>query len=196
VRFYTDGPSAPCCASLAAIRASAAPALALASPKVSRAPATSPSSPTGGDHCRVQTEEEIADRRAPAVSDPALRQMVRTIVQHVAALAERAEILWPIVGRIAVQVRRREHDARHPKPSRLHKVGPAGGPSSAIPPNRRLLVEPAPVRQAPKEDEVRPAAALAPSSSALEADAAAQLAPVRGIERSQLRADWHRLESR
>src|SRR5208337_2985077 len=62
VRFYTDGPSAPCCASLAAIRASAAPALALASPKVSRAPATSPSSPTGGDHCRVQTEEEIADR--------------------------------------------------------------------------------------------------------------------------------------
>ena len=36
------------------------------------------------------------------------------------------------------------------------------------------------------------AATLAPSFSALEADAAAQLAPVRGIERSQLRADWHR----
>jgi hypothetical protein len=33
---------------------------------------------------------------------------------------------------------------------------------------------------------------LAPSFSALEADVAAQLAPVRGIERSQLRADWHR----
>jgi len=36
------------------------------------------------------------------------------------------------------------------------------------------------------------AATLAPSLSALEADAAAQLAPVRWIERSQLRADWHR----
>jgi len=36
------------------------------------------------------------------------------------------------------------------------------------------------------------AATLAPSFSALEADVAAQLAPVRGIERSQLRADWHR----
>ena len=37
-----------------------------------------------------------------------------------------------------------------------------------------------------------PATTLAPSFSALEADVAAQLAPVRGIERSQLRADWHR----
>jgi hypothetical protein len=45
------------------------------------------------DHCRVQTEEEIADCQPPAVSDPALRQMVRPIVQHVAALAERAQIL-------------------------------------------------------------------------------------------------------
>ena len=36
------------------------------------------------------------------------------------------------------------------------------------------------------------ATTLAPSFSALEADVAAQLAPVRGIERSQLRSDWHR----
>jgi hypothetical protein len=36
------------------------------------------------------------------------------------------------------------------------------------------------------------ATTLAPSFSALEADVAAQLPPVRGIERSQLRADWHR----
>jgi hypothetical protein len=34
---------------------------------------------------------------------------------------------------------------------------------------------------------------LAPSFGALKADVAAQLAPVRGIERSQLRADWHSL---
>ena len=36
------------------------------------------------------------------------------------------------------------------------------------------------------------ATTLAPSFSALEADVAAQLAPVRRIERSQLRANWHR----
>jgi hypothetical protein len=33
---------------------------------------------------------------------------------------------------------------------------------------------------------------VAPSFSALEADVAARLAPVRRIERSQLRANWHR----
>ena len=38
---------------------------------------------------------------------------------------------------------------------------------------------------------MRSAATLAFSSSALEADVAAQLAPVRGIEWSQLRSNWH-----
>ena len=55
-----------------------------------------------------------------------------------------------------------------------------------------MLIEPAPVWYAAQQDEVWPATTLAPSPSALEADVAAQLAPVRGIERSQLRADWHR----
>jgi hypothetical protein len=117
--------------------------------------------------------------------------MVRPIVQHVAALTEGPQIFQPIVGGIAVQVRRREHDARHPEPSCLHKVGPTGRTSTAIPPGRRLFVEPAPVRQAAEEGEVGSATALAPSSGALEADVAAQFAPVRGIEWSQLRADWH-----
>jgi hypothetical protein len=44
--------------------------------------------------------------------------MVRPIVQHVAALTERAQILRPIVGRVAIQVRRCEHDERHPKRER------------------------------------------------------------------------------
>ena len=56
---------------------------------------------------------------------------------------------------------------------------------------KERFVEPAPVRQAAKEGEMGAAAALAPSSGALEADVAAQFAPVRGIEWSQLRADWH-----
>ena len=86
-----------------------------------------------GDRYRVRTEEEIADCQAPALSDRALCQTVRPIVHHVAALKERAQIRWPIVGRIAVQVRRCEYGARHPKPSRLHKVGPAGRASLGDP---------------------------------------------------------------
>jgi hypothetical protein len=83
---------------------------------------------------------KIAGCQPPAVSDPALHQMVRPIVLHVAALTERARILHPIVGRVAIQVRRCEHDARHPKPSRLHKIGPSGRAPSAVPPDRCFFV--------------------------------------------------------
>jgi hypothetical protein len=52
------------------------------------------------------------DRRMPdpPVGDQALHQMVRSIVQHVAALTEGPQIFQPIVGGITVQVRRCEHD--------------------------------------------------------------------------------------
>ena len=133
----------------------------------------------------------MPDAATPPVGDPALHQMVRPIVQHVAALTEGPQIFQPIVGGITVEVRRCEHDARHPEPSCLHKVGPTSWTSTAIPPGRRLFVEPAPVRQAAEQGEMGSAIALAPSSCALEADVAAQFAPVRGIEWSQLRADWH-----
>ena len=143
------------------------------------------------DQCRIRTEEEITECQTPPVGDPALHQMVRPIVQHVAALTEGPQIFQPIVGGIAVQVRRCKHDAGHPEPSCLHKVGPTGRTSTAISPCRRLFVEPAPVWQAAEQGEMGSATALAPSSGALEADVAAQFAPVRGIEWSQLRADWH-----
>jgi DNA invertase Pin-like site-specific DNA recombinase len=56
---------------------------------------------------------------------------------------------------------------------------------------KERFVEPAPVRQAAEDGEMGAAAALAPSSGALEADVAAQFAPVWRIEWSQRRAEWH-----
>jgi hypothetical protein len=44
-----------------------------------------------------------------------------------------------------------EHDARHPKPSHLDKIGPSGRAPSAVPPRRCFFVEPASVRRAAKE---------------------------------------------
>jgi hypothetical protein len=117
--------------------------------------------------------------------------MVLPVVQQVAGLTERAQILEPIVGRVAVQVGRGEHDPRRPKPSCFHEIGPAGRASSAISPDRCLIVEPSPVWQATEAGEVGPAAALALTLSCLEADSLAQLAPVWRIERPQLRSDGH-----
>ena len=73
VQFYADGPSDP------------------TGPQSRILDRDSPCVPD--DLCRVRAEEEIADRRAPAVSDPALRQMLRPVVQHVAALTERTQVL-------------------------------------------------------------------------------------------------------
>src|SRR5271166_161970 len=108
-----------------------------------------------------------------------------------AALTERAEVRQPGVGRIAVKMRRREHDTGHPELGGLHKVGPPGHAPFAAPPGRGLLVEPPPVRQAADEGEMRSPTALAPTSGALEANVAAQLTPVRRIERPQFGAYRH-----
>ena len=103
-----------------------------------------------------------------------------------AALTEGAQILQPVVGRIAVEMRCCEHDASHPEPSCLHKVGPSGDAPVTVPPGRRLLVEPPPVWQAADVGEVWSPTALAFTASTHEANLAAQLTPMRRIEGSQL----------
>jgi hypothetical protein len=55
-----------------------------------------------GDQCRIRTEEKIAGCQAPAVSDPALCQMMRPVMEDVAALTERAQIPQSIVRWVVV----------------------------------------------------------------------------------------------
>ena len=117
--------------------------------------------------------------------------MVRPIVQHMAALTSRAEVLQPVVGRVAVKMGRREHDAGYPELGGVHKIGAPCHAPSAVAPGRCLPVEPPAVRQAADEGEMWSPTASAPTSGALEADIAAQFTPVRWIERPQLRADRH-----
>ncbi len=117
--------------------------------------------------------------------------MMRPVLQHVAALAERAQIRHTIVGRIAVEMCRCKHDACHSEPRCLHEVGPSGHPTATVPPRRRLLIEPASVRQAAHEGEMWPTTALAPASSTLQTNVMTELAPVWRVQRSQLAADGH-----
>jgi hypothetical protein len=51
--------------------------------------------------------------------------MMRLILQQVAALAERAKVRQPIIGRIAIK-----HDARHAESHGLHEVRPSGRPAA------------------------------------------------------------------
>ena len=117
--------------------------------------------------------------------------MLRSVLQHMTALTECAQIGHPIISRIAVQVCRREHDARHPEPYYLHEVGPSSRPSAAVPPRRRLLIKPASVGQTAHKGQMSPTTTLASSSSTFEADMVTELAPVGRVQRSQVAADGH-----
>ena len=111
---------------------------------------------------------------------------MRSVLQHVAALAKRAQIGHPIIGRIAIEVCRCEHDARRPEPCCLHEIGPSGDPSAAVSPRRRLLIEPASVWQTANKGQMSPTATLAPSSSTFEANVVTELMPVGRVQWSQL----------
>ena len=103
---------------------------------------------------------------------------MRPVLQHVAALAERAQIGHPIIGRIAVEVCRREHDARHPEPCCLDEIRPSSHPPAAVSPRRRLLIKPAAVRQTANKGQMSPPATLAPSPGTFEANVVTELTPV------------------
>ena len=116
---------------------------------------------------------------------------MRHVVQHVAALAQAAEVAQPVVGRVAVKVRGGEHDAGGTQAGSLDQIRPATGLAPAITPSVRRLVEPTSVGQAAEPDQVRAPAGLAAAVGALESDMSAQLAPVRRIEAAEIATDRH-----
>ena len=81
--------------------------------------------------CRIPTEEKIAGCQTLPVSDPALRQVMRPIMQHAAALTERQEVFPSVVGRIAVEMRPGEHssETQLPPQARGHRPSTLGDPA-------------------------------------------------------------------
>jgi hypothetical protein len=77
-----------------------------------------------------------------------------------------------------------QHDARHAESHCLHEIRPSGRAATAIPPYRRLFIEPTSVRQTAHRGQVWATTALAPSSSADKANVVTELAPVGWIQRS------------
>ena len=130
----------------------------------------------------VAPQEQVARGIAQPVGDPALRQVVRPVMQHVAALAERAQVGEAVVTGVAVQMGSSQYDAGGPKPCHLDQVGPASRTTAPVTPGCRLIVEPAPIGQAADLRQVRPAAALASTTGTLEAHTPAQLAPVSRVK--------------
>ena len=122
-----------------------------------------------GQGAFVGSEEQVGQGVAASIGDPALRQVMRPVVQQVAALAEGPQVGEPVVCGIAVEMGGGKHDAGGTQPDGLDQVGPPGWPAPAVPPGLGGLIEPAAIRQAAQPGQMRPSAALALSSRPLEA---------------------------
>ena len=94
--------------------------------------------------------------------------MVRPVVQHVAPLAEAAEVAGRVVGRIVVEVRGAQRDLGEAGRAQLGRLRQPRAPAAPVTPAQQRVVEPTAVRQASEQRAMRAAAALAPPRRALE----------------------------
>ena len=94
---------------------------------------------------------------------------------------QRPQVAQPVVGWVVIEMRSGEHDARRPQPRYVFEVGPTGDAAAPVTPGGLCRIEPPSVRQAAPSRTMWPAAALAHAAGALEADAAAEFAPMCGI---------------
>jgi hypothetical protein len=66
------------------------------------------------DRPDVRSEKQVAHCTTQQIGDPPLRQVMRTIVDQMAALAQTAQVAQPVVGRIMIEVRGSQYDTRCP----------------------------------------------------------------------------------
>ena len=123
---------------------------------------------TGDAWILVQVAQRPHTERIP----PALPAVLGRIVDHVAALAERAEVRRRAVARIMIEVRARQDDIRHPH-ARKREAGLHRDALAMIrSPARRIGIPPASIAKMRDAPKVRPTALLAAPASTLEPDSA------------------------
>ena len=82
----------------------------------------------------IGTEEQIAEGAPQQIGDPALCQVVRSIVDHVTALAQAPEIALSVVARIVIEVGSSQDHAGLPLLHYLYEIWPTSVPAAAIAP--------------------------------------------------------------
>src|SRR5512132_4397953 len=130
---------------------------------------------------RYGPRKQVAQCAAQKISDPPLRQMAGTVVDHVASLTKTKQVAQPVVGRIMIEVRSGKHDQGRSQANHLFQVGPPSNAPTSIAPCLPCLIVLSPVRQAAHSGAMRPAAPLAHAAGTLEAHPPAELTPMSRI---------------
>ena len=141
---------------------------------------------------RVGAEEQVAKGSAPQVGEPPPPQMLRPVVQQVAALAPCGQIPVAVQAGVVRPMAGRQDRQRQPglgqgrEPGRAPKrPTPAGAPLPGLGIVPRSLV------QADDHLPVRPPAGLAAPAGPAEADRVRELRPVDRVEVAVFGADRH-----
>lgn len=113
---------------------------------------------------------QIAQGAQPEGVPPTLPAMFGRIMNHVAALAERAQVRRSAVARIMIEVRTRQDDIGHPDARKREAALHRDTLALVRSPARRIGVPPAPVAKMRDPTKVRPTALLAAPSGTLEPD--------------------------
>ena len=108
--------------------------------------------------------------------------MFRAVVDHMAALAERAQVAGPRVARVMVEVRGGEHNSGLLEIVVLAVGRPVHLPAPAVPPGLVRLVEPAAVAEMMHDRAMRTAAGFTAPLGADEAHPSRKLRPVDRVE--------------
>jgi len=148
----------------------------------------------GSPHRRVGPEEQIAERFAHSIGKPSSPPMLLTVVQHVAALAERAKISGAVVAGIVIEMSGRQKDfGRSQSGIARNRFGkPRYRPTSIITPYLRVLIPPAAVTAMKDQLPMRAAALLATPLGALKPYGGGDLWPIDRVKPAILAADRHR----
>ena len=137
---------------------------------------------------RITTKKKIAERMAPQIVKPSLREVIRSIVEHVATLTHALQISPPISSRVMVQMCRRQDDSSGSEADSFNQVRPPARSSLSRPPGLHLRIEPAAIGQASHDEAVRPATDLAAALCPLKSHDTAHLGPVCRVKITEVMA--------
>jgi hypothetical protein len=122
---------------------------------------------------RSSVKEQVTDSPAPPVGNVTLDQVMRPVVQQMAALAQRMKVAQPVIRRVMVEVSRGEYHPRGAAARCLKQVRPSSAPVTAVTPGAAKFIVPAAIRQAAQDHLVWPTAAFTAAPSPFEAHARA-----------------------
>src|SRR4051812_43118837 len=141
----------------------------------------------------VEAQEQVPDGLAPSQRQPAPALMLRSVVQHVAPLAERLQVSRPVLGRVVVEVSAGQDHPRGLEWLAQPIWGRETPKGAALPvsPHASFVIPPAAISEVTDQAAVGSPAALAAPLGTTKADDGRELGPVDRVEPAMLSTDRH-----